>query len=645
MDDLDFFEDDDQDEIEDLDFPVDPYDDMLIEEPELMTDDTDDGCVLDQEFIDNHLNVVPSEVLHNFPFVEDDVDAITDYELFSKGFGYLDENKVNKDELSDVAYTGDYNDLSNKPDIPDISEYVKKDTTELENYPLTSSLSSVAFSGDYDDLSDKPTIPTKTSDITNDSGYITKDVSNLTYYTKTADLPSVPTKTSDLTNDSGFITKSVNDLTNYTLTSNLSTVATSGNYNDLSNKPTIPTVPTNVSAFTNDAGYITKNVNDLTYYTKTADLPSVPTKTSDLTNDSGFITNSVNDLTNYPLTSSLSSVAFSGDYDDLSDKPTIPSVGNAKLWYGKSTTGASTQTKVVTCDGFILETGATIIVTFTTAQTYNGQPRLNVNSTGAIPIEYKSGTYGIRYMWNAGSTIQFIYDGNYWVCEGRDLANTTYYGVTKLNNTVTSTSTTLAATANSVKVTYDYAATKQDAITSTNKLDYSLIDNTPTIPTSTSDLTNDSGFITNSVNDLTNYTDTSTLTSLLANKENVIISGSTSTGDYIKLDDGTMIEYGIIPKTNFSTSTALSTSIQGLNIYRSNTPSITLPQSFLNSNYSLMIYPRNSTGGCRFISSRIHDKGVSIFIPQLIGLEDFTTSGVGYTNLTDVEWIAIGKWK
>lgn len=39
--------------------------------------------------------------------------------------------------------------------------------------------------------------------------------------------------------------------------SELSTVATSGSYNDLSNKPTIPTVPTKVSAFTNDAGYIT----------------------------------------------------------------------------------------------------------------------------------------------------------------------------------------------------------------------------------------------------------------------------------------------------------------------------------------------------------------------------------------------------
>ena len=31
----------------------------------------------------------------------------------------------------------------------------------------------------------------------------------------------------------------------------------SGDYNDLRNKPTIPTVPENVSAFNNDAGYLT----------------------------------------------------------------------------------------------------------------------------------------------------------------------------------------------------------------------------------------------------------------------------------------------------------------------------------------------------------------------------------------------------
>ena len=43
----------------------------------------------------------------------------------------------------------------------------------------------------------------------------------------------------------------------YTKTADLADVATSGDYNDLTNKPTIPTVPTNVSAFTNDAAYVT----------------------------------------------------------------------------------------------------------------------------------------------------------------------------------------------------------------------------------------------------------------------------------------------------------------------------------------------------------------------------------------------------
>ncbi len=68
----------------------------------------------------------------------------------------------------------------------------------------------------------------------------------------------------------------------------LATVATSGSYNDLSNKPTIPTV--------NNAT-LTIQKNGTTVKTFTANASSnvtanitVPTKTSDLTNDSGYIT-------------------------------------------------------------------------------------------------------------------------------------------------------------------------------------------------------------------------------------------------------------------------------------------------------------------------------------------------------------------
>lgn len=77
---------------------------------------------------------------------------------------------------------------------------------------------------------------------------------------------------------------------------------------DYAKKTELPTVPTNVSSFTNDAGYITSaaiptKLSEFTNdagYAKTADLS---TKTSDLTNDSGFITSAavptkLSDLTN-----------------------------------------------------------------------------------------------------------------------------------------------------------------------------------------------------------------------------------------------------------------------------------------------------------------------------------------------------------
>lgn len=57
----------------------------------------------------------------------------------------------------------------------------------------------------------------------------------------------IPTKTSQLTNDSEFITKNVDDLTNYTKTSDLSSVATSGAYSDLSGTPDLSVYATNTA--------------------------------------------------------------------------------------------------------------------------------------------------------------------------------------------------------------------------------------------------------------------------------------------------------------------------------------------------------------------------------------------------------------
>ena len=102
----------------------------------------------------------------------------------------LDGTKIegkNITGLSDVAISGDYNDLENKPN-----------------------LSTVATSGSYNDLIDKPT---KLSDFTNDSSFITKDVDNLANYYKKSEIDNL-------------LNSKVN-------TDNLSTVATTGSYNDL----------------------------------------------------------------------------------------------------------------------------------------------------------------------------------------------------------------------------------------------------------------------------------------------------------------------------------------------------------------------------------------------------------------------------
>lgn len=60
----------------------------------------------------------------------------------------------------------------------------------------------------------------------------------------------------DLLRDNFYTENEVDNLLASKANSNdLATVATSGSYNDLEDTPTIPTVPTNVSAFNNDVGY------------------------------------------------------------------------------------------------------------------------------------------------------------------------------------------------------------------------------------------------------------------------------------------------------------------------------------------------------------------------------------------------------
>lgn len=96
---------------------------------------------------------------------------------------------------------------------------------------------------------------------------------------------------------------------------NLSVVATTGSYNDLTNKPTIPTV--NNATLT-----IQKNGTNVTTFTANASSNAtanitVPTKVSDLTNDSNFVNQTFLNNNYLPLTNgTATNLTLSGPYKD-----------------------------------------------------------------------------------------------------------------------------------------------------------------------------------------------------------------------------------------------------------------------------------------------------------------------------------------
>ena len=123
------------------------------------------------------------------------------------------------------------------------------------------------------------------------------------------------------------------------------------------------------------------------------------------------------------------------------------STGGDGMYYGVCSTAAATAAKVVTISGITaLTEGLSIRVNFSNGQTYNGAPTLNVNGLGAKNIKRYGTTNAARYEWIAGEVIDLVYDGTYWLMVDGGLATTTYYGVTKLATSASSTSTALALT-------------------------------------------------------------------------------------------------------------------------------------------------------------------------------------------------------
>ena len=145
----------------------------------------------------------------------------------------------------------------------------------------------------------------------------------------------VPTKTSDLTNDSGYITGvSWNDVSDKPT---FATVATSGSYDDLNNKPTIPTV--------NDAT-LTIQQNGTTVGTFTANSSSDKTaniQCVDLANNQTI--GGIKTFSNAPV---VNSINLDGKTIDTDANDNMTFNGNKVLTNANLTFSYDAQTETLT---------------------------------------------------------------------------------------------------------------------------------------------------------------------------------------------------------------------------------------------------------------------------------------------------------
>lgn len=293
------------------------------------------GIMLEYHYQETDLYVFSASLFEDYEINNEKnifVFAVTLF-LIPEGFSVvitqevLNDYNILKNKPSIPANTSDLNNDSGFITINDVPAQVNADwnsnsgASKILNKP---NLATVATSGSYNDLTDKPTIVGQVQSDWNQSD------SNEVDFIKNK--PTLGTMAAENASD-------------YTPTASLANVATSGDYDDLQNKPTIPTIPTDLSAFNNDVGYITgidsnDVVSALGYtpgtsnfsgnYSDLSGTPTIPDELKDLTDDSTHRL-----VTDTEKTTWNNKSDFSGNYSDLNGIPTLPPgtyIGTGTNW-------------------------------------------------------------------------------------------------------------------------------------------------------------------------------------------------------------------------------------------------------------------------------------------------------------------------
>ena len=234
--------------------------------------------------------------------------------------------------------------------------------------------------------------------------------------------------------------------------SKLANVATSGSYNDLTNKPAIPVAATATpkaagtaavgtgatwaradhvhpaqTTVSGNSGTATKLATARTIRTNLASTATAnfdgsanvsPGVTGTLPVANGGTGNTSGTVAKLTTPRSIDGINFDGSA--------------AITHYGTCSTAAATAAKVVACAGFTLVTGAVIRVKFTVTNTA-ANPTLNVNSKGAKAIYYRGAAISAGYL-AANRTYEFVYNGTQFELVGDIDTNTTYGVATQTAN-------------------------------------------------------------------------------------------------------------------------------------------------------------------------------------------------------------------
>ena len=337
---------------------------------------------------------------------------------------------LNKPNLATVATTGNYNDLNNQPTNADFGQGVVRNKV---NNPSGETDIAVNFStyelvnGGVVSLAFTRAVPAGATLNINNKG--AKPI----YYHEAA-LPAGLIKANDrclfMYNGPGeryyliAIDRWGADL------NALAAVATSGNYNDLSNKPTIPT---QLSQLDNNVGFITASdvptqqnadwnatsgVAQILHKPNLAtvattgnynDLTNKPTGLSQFTNDMGYLTAIPDGMGGISVESDPIFSAWDKNYNDLTNKPTNATFGQGIVKNKVDNPSGATDI-TVSFSSYELVSGGVVSLAFTRAVPAGAN--LNINNMGAKPIYYHesalpAGTIKANdrclFMYNSGS--------------------------------------------------------------------------------------------------------------------------------------------------------------------------------------------------------------------------------------------------